>query len=162
MKPDLKTRRVYRCRGCGAYLDLEHTQHGSHVVYEQSGARECGPVDSVQPRGGISERLAALEDIVDTECRVAANYGVMITAGVQKYIREQLASIRSAYDGLMAYEETTGDLLWKALNRLLRECRWTRERNGFYVESRSGEGIGVAHMLREAEEAHTRYVHEHE
>lgn len=51
--------------------------------------------------------------------------------------------------------------LWKALNQLLRECQWSRERNGFFVESRSGKDIGVAHMLREAEEAHTRYVHDH-
>ena len=55
----------------------------------------------------------------------------------------------------------TVDLLWKTLNRLLRECQWTRERNGYYVESRSGNGDGVAHMLRDAEEAHRRYVHEH-
>lgn len=55
----------------------------------------------------------------------------------------------------------TVDVLWRALNRLLRECKWTRERNGYFVESRSGEDIGIGHMLREAEEAHTRYVHEH-
>lgn len=53
------------------------------------------------------------------------------------------------------------DQLWKALNRLLRECQWSRERNGYFVESRSGEDIGVGHMLREAEDAHSRYVHEH-
>lgn len=53
------------------------------------------------------------------------------------------------------------DALWKVLNRLLRECRWSRERNGYYVESRSGNGDGVAHMLRDAEDAHSRYVHDH-
>ena len=57
--------------------------------------------------------------------------------------------------------EDTVDHLWKALNRLLRECQWTRERNGYYVESRSGNGDGVAHMLRDAEDAHGRYVHDH-
>mgnify|MGYP001561686918 CR=1 FL=1 len=42
------SKRKWRCRGCGNYLDLEETHHGSHVVYDQAGARECGPVDEVK------------------------------------------------------------------------------------------------------------------
>ena len=64
---------------------------------------------------------------------------------------------------LARYEYRASDLpdqLWKALHQLLRDCQWTRERNGFYVESRSGKDIGVGHMLRDAEDAHSRYVHD--
>lgn len=35
----------------------------------------------------------------------------------------------------------TTDRLWKALNRLLRECQWTRVENGYFVESPSGDDI---------------------
>jgi hypothetical protein len=65
---------------------------------------------------------------------------------------------------LARYEYRASDLpdaLWKALNRLLRECQWSRERNGFFVESRSADDVGIAHMLLLAEESHAKYVHDH-
>lgn len=37
-----------RCRGCGRVLHLHETQHGSHVIYNQEGTRECGAVDWIE------------------------------------------------------------------------------------------------------------------
>jgi len=65
---DLLSQQIFRCRGCGAYLDLHQTQHGSHVVYKQSGAIECGPVDRVRPEMSEtpmqSDQIVALADAV--------------------------------------------------------------------------------------------------
>ena len=63
---------MFRCRSCGAYLDLEHTQHGSHVIYEPSGPRECGPVDELKaalPCWPMTrERILAILDECSPPC----------------------------------------------------------------------------------------------
>jgi len=39
----MKTDQIARCKGCGKYLELDQTHHGSHVVDRS----ECGPVEWV-------------------------------------------------------------------------------------------------------------------
>lgn len=61
--------------------------------------------------------------------------------------------------GLDALIDLCADELCKmrmALHHLMHECEWTRERNGYYVESRSARDFSVSRMLLEAREAMSR------
>ena len=77
------SKRKWRCRGCGNYLDLEETHHGSHVVYDQAGARECGPVDEVKQHflrfacGAVSPPFAgSFRDWVKGEIKARKGFAV--------------------------------------------------------------------------------------
>ena len=63
--------------------------------------------------------------------------------------------------GLPLRADDAGALAWRALNRLLRECEWTRAGDGWHVVSRTGDDSSVGKLLRQAEAAHGAYVDAH-
>jgi len=62
-------RMKYECRKCGLHLNLDQTQHGSHMLLGDQGFYECGPIDEVEERLETAEVRLELEICKCSSCQ---------------------------------------------------------------------------------------------
>ena len=96
---------MFRCQGCGAYLNRESVCDGSHTIDEGGEPRECGPVDEVgsvyrdgESVGTHKEReriLSIVNDLVcDLDLRSEIHSAVRLGTKTREILRRRREGVR--------------------------------------------------------------------